>query len=142
MKVKSLEEIKQAYREGVAVAPARYSRGVSRTTDWKEKAIAGDGLYKEKVQQAIAQDLHRKALEKTSNADWQSKAAGVGSQRIGPGMTAGVDKQAAAFSPFKAALEATTLPPKTSDPIANLTARGGAVVSAMVAKKKELQGVS
>jgi hypothetical protein len=52
-------------------------------------------------------------------------------------MKAASGKQVQNFAPYKAALEALSLPDKTVDPMQNLINRAGAVVQALVNTKKQ-----
>ncbi len=141
VKVKPLDEIKKHYREGATVAPTRYKDGVTRAA-WKESAASREAeeLFKAKMSEALAEERRRKAIEKLTDEDWRKPALEKGATRIGPGMTAAVDKHAARFAPFRSALEGLTLPPKSADPIANVDNRVKPVVEVLVAKKKELLG--
>jgi hypothetical protein len=48
------------------------------------------------------------------------------------------EDQVRGFRPYREALVAVELPPKVADPMANLMNRAGAVVKALVDKKKEI----
>jgi len=141
VKVKSLEEIKAHYRAGATVAPTRYKEAVARAT-WKEQAASADAeeLFKARMAEVIAEERRRKGIEKVTDEDWRRPAIEKGAARIGPGMTAAVDKQASRFAPYRSALEAVTLPPKTPDPMANVDNRVKPIVTALVEKKRELLG--
>ncbi len=139
VKVKPLDVIKANYLQAAAFVPARYTRGIQGAT-WQAAAIAGEALYEAELQLVISQQRRAKGIQKSSDAVWQSASLGKGAQRIGPGITGAADKQATNFQPYAQALAALTLPAKTTDPLQNLTARGGAVVSTLVATKKTVKG--
>ncbi len=110
------------------------------TTGWQAASLAGEGLWETKIQQAIADKSRSKGIAKVGDAEWQQAALSKGAARIGPGIMAAVDKQAAHFAPFKTALEGVNLAAKTADPIANVTNRVVPIVQALVAAKKAQRG--
>jgi len=140
VKVKPIEHAKANYRPGASVAPSKYREGVSRATGVIAAAIEAEELWKAKMSEAIAEGRRAKGLSKVSDEEWRKMALEKGAARIGPGMTAAVDKWAARWNPFRSALEAVSLPPRGPDPIANIDARVKPIVEALVAKKKELLG--
>lgn len=140
MKVKNMNDAQANYVAGAAGAGAKYVKGIEGATDWQAKAIAGEKLYAEKLQEAIAAGRRAKGLARVSNEEWKSRAKDVGGARIGQGMTKGASKWAREFTPYSDALKGTELPARTADGMQNLINRGGAVVQAMMDKKKELKG--
>lgn len=142
VKVKPLETVKANYRAGATVAPARYKAAIEKVTGFISAASSDDAeaLYAARIQEAISAKRRAKALSKLSDADWKTPALTKGAARIGPGMTAAVEKHAANWSPYRAALEAVVLPARTADPMANIDARVKPIVEALVSKKKELKG--
>ena len=140
VKIKSKEAIKKKFREAIPRVGSAYKDAVSQTTGVIAAAIAGEDLYAQKVQEAISARRRANALSRVTDADWQKAASTKGAARIGPGMSAAVDKQATNFAPFHDTLASLELPARTADPMANVTARVGGVVQALVAKKKEIKG--
>lgn len=136
VKVKSASEIDKNYRDAIGRVPGKYKSGVERTNDWQEKAAAGEDLYAAKVQEAVAARSREKGIMATTNEEWKSKAASLGAERIGRGMTENAAKRTRKFEPFRAALEGVTLPPRTADPMANVDARVKPIVEALVNTKK------
>ena len=51
-----------------------------------------------------------------------------------------LEKRKKNYEPYRAALEALELPPRTADPMVNIDNRVKAVVKTLVEKKKELKG--
>ena len=141
IKVPSITDAQKSFTEGAAVAPARYSRKVA-TADWQGPASsdAAQQLYQQKMSDPNVLLRRQKKIAKVSNTTWQQAATTFGAQTIGSRMTAAAPKWAQNFSPYLQALGAVDLPPKTADPLANVTNRVGAVVSAMVATKKSQLG--
>ena len=109
---------------------------------WKEKATSSEAeeLWRAKLQEAIAAERRKKALEMVSEEEWKKMAKTKGANRIGVGMRAAVDKHAKRYAPYAEALKAVDLPPRTIDPMANIDNRLKPIVEALVAKKKELKG--
>lgn len=142
VKVKPLEVVKKNYSDAANIAAERYKEGISQTSGWKEKATSSEAeeLWKAKMQEAIAAERRRKALERVSESEWKEAAVKKGYSRIGQGMRAAVDKHAKNWAPYKEALEAVSLPPRSIDPMANIDNRLKPVVQALVNKKKEIKG--
>jgi len=130
VKMPSQSQIQQRYTSAVAVVPERYKNGIDGTTDWKPKALAGQNLYVQRMQDPGVLSRREKGLQRVTDADWKGKALAVGVQRIGPGMSAGAAKQAANYEPVRKALEGLTLPERTADAMANIDARVKPVVQA------------
>jgi hypothetical protein len=137
MKVKSASQAQANYTAASALVPARYEAGVS-TSDWQAKALDGQALYVQRLQDPEVLARRAKNIGKVSDSDWRSAAITKGRGIIGARMTAAAPKQQANWAPYRSALEALTLPAKTADPMTNLTNRAGAVVQAMVATKKSV----
>ena len=138
VRVKSAEAIDANYKAAIGRVPAAYKEGVQRTTDWKEKALEGQGLYEERMRDPDVLSRRAAGLEKVSQDEWKHKAADVGATRIGPGMAAGANKRKANFEPYRSALEGVDLPPRTADPMANIDNRVKPIAQALIDKKREL----
>jgi len=137
MKVKSASTAQANYTAAAAIVPARYEAGVT-TADWQAPALAGQGLYVARLSDPDVLARRAKNIGKVADADWRSSTISKGRPIIGARMTAAAPKQQANWAPYRSALESLTLPPKTADPMTNLTNRAGAVVQAMVATKKSV----
>lgn len=138
-KVKSIEEIKANYTSGAAVAPARYAARVATTTGVIAAGVAAETLWATKMQTAITNRTRSKMLAKVTDAQWQEAAKTKGAARIGPGMSAAVDKQATNFTPYQAVLAGLVLAARTADPATNVTGRVAPIAVALHAKKLALQ---
>jgi len=139
VKVKSLEEVKSRYKGAISEAARRYAEAAPKIV-WKEQALAGQKLYEDRMRDEAVLKRRAKAIEKVSDEEFRRAVIQKGVGRIRSGMEAAVDKQAANWAPYRAALEAVTLPEKTTDPIANIDNRVKPIVEALVKKKKELLG--
>lgn len=140
VKIKPLEEISKRYDEAASFVPARYKRAVEKVSDWKTPALEGQELYDTKMSSDEVRARRGKAIEKMSNEDWKKPAVELGSRRIGTGMKAKVDKHKKKFAPFHSALSALELPKRSASWEENIENRLKAVVSTLVAKKKEILG--
>jgi len=142
VKIKSAGQIDANYKAAIGRVPAAYKSGVMATTDWQEKASSSEAeeLWKAKIAEAAAANRRQKAVSAVSNAEWQGKAANVGSARIGTGMSANADKRTRNFEPYRGAIEGVSLPPRTADPMENVDARVKPIVSALVETKKSIKG--
>ena len=130
--VPSAAERKQKYLGSLGNVPAAYKAGIERTTNWKDKALAGQNLYEQQMQNAAVLRRRAVALERVSESDWKSRAATLGSTRIAEGMRNGAEKQAANYEPVANALRSVELPDRTADPMANIDNRVKPIVRAMV----------
>jgi len=137
--VKSKEVRKAAYINSLGAVPGAYKAGIDATQGWKEKALAGQGLYEQKMQDGNVLRRRQKALEKTSEADWKARASNLGSVRIADGMRNSAEKQAANYEPIAAALRGLDLPPRSADPMANIDNRVKAVVRTVIAASPKNQ---
>lgn len=130
--VPSAAERKAKYLSSLGQVPANYKSGIERTTNWKEKALNGQGLYEQQMQNAAVLRRRAVALERVSEADWKSKASNLGSMRIADGMRNGAEKQAQNYEPIANALRSVELPERSADPMANIDNRVKPIVRAMV----------
>lgn len=137
VKVKPESEIKKNYEDSTALVPARFEAGV-RSATWKNEALAGQDLYVSQMTRAEILARRSAGIDKVSDEQWRRAAIDKGKNVIGQRMKAASQKQVEGFRPYREALSALELPPRTSDPMANLMNRAGAVVETMV-KVKEAQ---
>jgi hypothetical protein len=137
LKVKSQAQAQANYTAAAALVPARYKAGVA-TADWQAAALAGQDLYVTRLQDPEVLARRAKNIGKVSDGEWRTAADTKGSPIIGARMTQAAPKQQANWAPYRAALEGLTLPPKSADPMTNVTNRVGGVVQAMVATKKSV----
>jgi len=142
VKIKSASEIDSNYKGAIGRVPEAYKKGVQRTTDWQERASSesAETNYAAGVSEAAAAKRRQKAVSQVSNAEWQNAAANKGATRIGTGMTAGAEKRARNFEPYRSAIEGTSIPDRTTDPIANVDNRVKPIVQALVDTKKSIKG--
>jgi len=104
------------------------------------KSDAAEKLYAENLAKAIANKSRQKGLNRVSESDMNAAMQATGAQNYRSGTGRSADKQAKNVEPYFAALDALEgkLPARTSDPMANLMNRAGAVVKTMVETKKRI----
>ena len=139
VKVKSEALIKKNYEDSTSLVPARFEAGV-RSASWQAASLGGQDLYEEQMRRDEILKRRAVGIEKVSDEAWRQATITKGRAVIGARMKAASDKQVAGYRPYREALLAVDLPAKTTDPIQNLINRAGAVVQAMVDKKKEISG--
>ena len=127
---------KAAYLNSLGGVPGSYKAGIEATQGWKEKAIGGQALYVQKMQDQSVLQRREKGLARVSEQDWKSKAATLGSVRIADGMRNAADKQVQNYEPIAAALRGLSLPDRTADPMANIDNRLKAVVRTAIDASK------
>jgi len=120
---KGLEATRKNWEGAISRVPGAYQKGIAGANNTIENAIAAEDLYAARVTEAVANQSRKKALEKTSTAEWKKRAQEVGAARIGPGMTAAKEKYSRGMSDVLATIEATTIAPRVADPEANVDGR-------------------
>lgn len=137
VETKSLDQTQKNWEASHARVPAAYSAGVDNAKDVIQKAIAGEQLYAQKVQEAIASQRRAKKLAEVSDDQWRKAAKEKGAQRIGPGMAAAKQKFNTGISKVLSVIQSTTIAPKTADPIANVDGRVKPLVEALHKMKNQ-----
>ena len=130
--VKSKEQRKAAYINSLGQVPASYKAGIESTVGWKDAAIAGQGLYEQRMADQAVLKRRERSLQKVSEGDWKNNAINKGATRIASGMQAGAQKQADNYEPIAEELRNLSLPPRSADPMANIDARVKPVVQAAI----------
>jgi len=139
VKVKPESEIKTNYEASTALVPARYEQGV-KAAEWQANALKGQSLYEEQMVRPEILQRRNKGIEKVSDETWKNAAIKKGKNVIGQRMKDASDKQVSGYRPYREALLSVDLPDRVADPMQNLINRGGAIVQALVNKKKEISG--
>ena len=139
VKVKSEAQIKSNYEASTSDVARRFEAGV-QGAEWRAAAEAGQSLYEEQMRRDEILRRRLSGIQKVGDAEWRSSTINKGKGVIAARMKAASQKQVDGFRPYRTALEGLTLPERTSDPMANLLNRAGAVVETMV-KVKEAQSV-
>lgn len=134
---KGAEAATKAYEAAISGVPGKYKEGVGRATDTIERAIAAEDLYAAKVSEAIANKSRVKGLQKTSTAEWKTRAMSLGAERIGRGMTEALPKFRSGIGNVISTIEATTIGERTADPMANVDARVKPIVKALYDMKRK-----
>ena len=137
VKTKGKAAARKNWNDAIGRVPSKYAEGVSRTTDWKEKAIAGDDLYKERVIAAAQAGRRAKGIEKVSNEEWKRKAQEKGAARIGAGMNAAKEDYGRGIDRVIDTLEGIELLPRTADVDSNIDNRVKPIARALRKMKEE-----
>lgn len=135
--MKSLERIKANYKGAAGTAASRYKEAIPGIA-WQAAAVDGQELYEAQMRDSEVLARRAKNIAKVSDSAFQSAMEKKGAPVIASRMTEAADKQASNFAPYKSAIEAVSLPDRTADPMTNIDQRLKPIVSALVAKKKEI----
>lgn len=135
--VRSIEQIAKKY---ATVTPGRsedYRFGVENPRrSWATAAASAESAYEAGVTQAIAKKRFGKGVKMAGDAAWQEGAVQKGTSRWGPGVTLAEPKYRVGFSPYRDAIERTTLPPRYARRDPRNLDRVKAIVNSMVAAKE------
>lgn len=126
MVMKTAEEAKANFSSAIAYIPSRYQAGVQKA-DWltPAKSDAAERNFADGVGKAVAGKSRQKAIAGMSNDDWKNAAVTKGVPIIGTRIQGALDKWAANWSPIYSQVQSKvqTLPPSTTDFMANINAR-------------------
>jgi len=136
VKVKSIDKAKRNYKGAASTAAARYKEAIDGI-DWQGPALEAQALYEEQMMRAEVLARRASGIQKVSNSEMQTAMREKGAPVIGSRMAAADGKWGTGWSPYRSALEAVDLPPKTSDAMTNIDNRLKPIVAALVAKKEE-----
>ena len=136
VKTKGIAQTQKNWDAAIGAVPEKYKAGVQAADSVIEKAIEAESLYAERVQQAIAAGSRVKGLQKTSTAEWKTRAMSKGASRIASGMTESKEKFGRGMSEVLNVIEGVSIAPRTADPMANVDARVKPIVAALAAMKR------
>ena len=111
------------YQAAIGTVPGKYKSGIDRTQGWQADAIAGEDLYGQAVQEAVADRRRAKGLQRVSDSEWKAAAGGKGAERIGRGMSASLPKYGAAMGEVLQVIESVSIGERTTDPDTNIDNR-------------------
>lgn len=121
------------------VTPTRtadYEEGVRNPRkDWSRSTLAASAAYKAGLQESLAKGMWDKGVTRAGTPGWQEGAIQKGVPRWGPGVQVAEPKYAAGFAPYRAAIAATTLPPRFARRDPRNLMRVNAIVDALVKVK-------
>lgn len=124
--IKSKEEARTNFEAAVSYIPSRYRAGVSKA-DWQTAASSdqAEANFASAISDAVAKKKRQIGIRAISNADWQSAAINKGAPIIGERIRGSLGKWMANWGPKydRVASLVPTLPPKTTDPMANIDSR-------------------
>jgi hypothetical protein len=111
-----------------------YGTGVANSqADQAGLAAAAENIWAQSVAAAAAAGRFAKRVQAAGTAKWKAGVAKLGVQRYGQGVQGATGKYVAGVSPFFAALNSLSLPPRQTK--GNNAARSQAVVAALMATK-------
>jgi len=139
IKIKPLDTISKNYEEAARFIPRRYKEAIPRI-EWRDPALAGQDLYAEKMKIDEVLERRKISIEKRTDAFFRDRLEKKGVPVIGPRVRAAVPDHRAGFAPYHTMLEALEIPARVVDPMENIDNRVKAVVSALIAKRKEVKG--
>lgn len=126
MVLKTKEEARANFEAAVAYIPDRYRAGIEKA-DWFTPASSdqAEKNYAQAVGDAVAKKSRQKGVKKVTNEDWKKAAREKGAPIIGARISAAIPKWEANWGPMydQVVSKVGTLPPKTTDFRANITAR-------------------
>ncbi len=136
-KVKSMDRIKKKWVDSTQLNQAEYRAGVeSPKADWADQTAKAEKSYNSGVQAAITRGAFGKGVKKKGTAGWQSATLAKGPERWAQGVALAADDYERGFSPYRAVLEALTLPERGPKGDPKNIARVAAVAKALHDKKK------
>jgi len=136
VKTKGIAQTQKNWEGAIGSVPEKYKVGVQGADSVIEKAIEAESLYAQRVQQAISSGARVKGLQKTSTAEWKSRAMSKGASRIATGMSESKDKFQRGMSSVLSVIEGVSIAPRTADPMANVDNRVKPIVAALAALKR------
>ena len=111
--VRDLTNSASKFATRAAAAAGDYAFGVKNPRrPWQAATSGAVETYNAAMAASLAQGSFAKGVSKSSDAEWQSAAAGKGATRFGPGAAAAKDKWQRKFSPFAAIISGITLTPR------------------------------
>jgi hypothetical protein len=143
VKVKNLERAKKKFKEAVSRAGPFYEAGILDPREDLVKAVEErkEAMH-ESLKDAIENDLIFGGLKRRGFGFWQERARTKGAHRWKDETHKRDDDWKTGFDPYAGTLIALVLEKKgRKGDSANVVKRVGAVVDALVKKKRELRGV-
>ena len=128
---KSNEQTQKNWEASHGRVPAAYAEGVRGAKDVIAKAIAGEALYAQKVQEAVASGRRARKLAEVSDEQWRAAALDKGASRIATGMVASKAKYQRGIGRVLDTIRSVNLAPRSADPMANVDNRVKPLVKAL-----------
>lgn len=112
IKVKPISEATQKLVSRASGATQDYRRGIERTDNQAENAIAAEDAYRAGLQESFTRNARVKGLEKSGNKKWQERSLSLGANRFATGVRAGAQDYAENVKPYFEMLSRLELPPR------------------------------
>jgi len=110
--VRRLDRAKTRFQNRAAGAAAEYMEGVEENTSWETNAAASQSNYEAGVTKANAQKRFSKGIRRAGQSKYRANAMTKGAPRFAEGVRTAGDAWEKGFTPYKDAIEKTTLPPR------------------------------
>lgn len=135
---KTIEQARSNLESSIPLIPGRYQEGIQRGK-WADAASSdqSEANFAARINQAIQAKSRQAGVRRVGDAAWRAGALDKGVARIGPGLSAALQKYQTNFGRvYTPVLQAVAgLPPRTIDPMGNIDKRLKPVVQAFVANK-------
>ena len=131
VRTKPLEAWTNNWKNAIPGVQARYNAGIDNADGVVEAMKAGQANYEQQMMNAAVLARRLTGLNRIDDTLWKTRAKTKGGPRIGPGMSASINEFNQAAAKNKQILDNTTLPPRTTDYMTNITNRVGAIVRAL-----------
>ena len=144
VKVRSIARAKRKFEEATRRAGPFYEAGVlDPRAKWDEALLERKEAMYESLREAIEKDIIAGGIRRRKHEGWLERVKRKGRERWEKETPGSANIWETEWAPFAALLAALVLEKKgrKGDP-ANVMKRVGAVVQALIAKKRELRGVS
>ena len=139
--IRSVDSIAAKWAEVTPMRSGDYAEGIATPRrSWSTATKAAESAYEAGVQKSIQLKAFGKGVAQAGDERWSRKAATLGVQRWGPGVSEAKGDYAAGFAPYQAAIAACVLPPRYARRDPRNLARVKAIVDALIAKKESLMG--
>lgn len=134
MDVKDMATIAAKFAARAAVAGPDYERGATNPRrPWAQSALAAEPNYKTAVTAAAAAGRYGRGVSKAGDQRFLRGVKEKGVARFPAGVATATGDYAAAFEPFRAALQSTTLSPRRARRDPGNMVRVNEVCKAMIA---------
>lgn len=111
IKVASAADVAKKYADVTPGRSSYYAAGVAAAgSQWENNAAAATSAYKAAVQSGNIDKMYAGGVKKAGAAKYQRKASGVGADRYGPGVTAGVSDYQAGMTQVLDTISKVELP--------------------------------
>lgn len=99
------------YVDRASVATETYRQGIQNPRqEWQAATVASAAVHAQATIKAVNEGRFAKGVQKSGQAYYAQKAAGIGADRFAPGVQAAKGDYSAGVAPYLQVIESTTLP--------------------------------